>query len=733
VARACVALVLLASCAARTPASVDIDALLTARGPLEARRDLQIRAIGNPRDVASRLALAALDERIGRPSEAIDALEAVVALGGPLGIRWRADDRARLARLIAARGRARLARGAASALPDLERARSLGATIADDELRAARIARAILALHHSDAETRASGRQALAIAITPDTSAPIASAPPQARATPTTAAAPASSDSDAVARDIDAWRGARTDASPEERGRFGLWLWQRGARRAAWDELSAWHAATQPARDPELQQAYLVAARWWIPIDRPGPPPADLVGPARCAFGGCIPRDIVGDELAERAYLLAPLPPPVRDPSDAAALAAITLRQALRGETSWGAALGVRVDVIAFRDPAQFARLPHHAQPVFARLLGRDVPIPSDGATPDERLVLAASRILAGAGASDIEPRIASSPDADPMRRVVAPRAPFTGDAIAEAAARHAALAIHPPGVATAGAGAQQVPTPGSTGVDSARVDTLREIVVAYRRDPLIADRLGRDAVASSVDAAETHATLGALFDALGDPARARAAWQAAVDASPEPTFVRGLAEAQARQGDADAALITATTAAAASGDPAVVWCAVARALADTGKYVHALQAARSAIDLAGAETLAAALAIAVSASRALGRDAQVASLTRQLARIAPDSVEPADEATDAPATPGDDATNARIALASFRRDANNATIARLWVAARWNPRNVELRAVLLTALAPEDPRRRVVIGELVDLASDRDPDLRRAAIAALR
>jgi hypothetical protein len=719
VARACVALVLLASCAARTPAPIDIDALLTARGPLEARRELQIRAIGNPRDVASRLALAALDERLARPSEAIEALEAVVALGGPLGIRWRADDRARLARLIAARGRARLARGAASALPDLERARSLGAAVTDDELRAARIARAIVALHQSDAETRAAGRQSLAVALS--------------------SASSASSASDARARAIDAWRGALASASPEQRGRFGLWLWQRGARRAAWDELSAWHAATQPPRDPALQDAYLTAARWWIPLDRPGPASADLVGPARCAFGPCLPRDILGDEPAERAYLLAPLPPPVRDPLDAAAVAAITLRQALRGETSWGAALTARVDLLALRDPAHFAKLPRHVQPLFARLLGRTAPIPDDGATPGERLLLAAQRVLASASPSDIEPLIAgaagapSSPYADALRRIAAPRAPFAGDAVAEAAARHAAVAAHTAAVAdaqqppAAGADAQQAPSA------AARVEPLREIVVAYRRDPVIADRLGRDAVASSVDAAVMHATLGALFDGLGDPARARASWQAAVDASPEPSFVRGLAEAQARQGDADAALITATTAAAASGDPAVVWSAVARALADSGKYVHALQAARSAIDLAGAETLPSALATAISASRALGRSAQTASLAQQLARIAPDQPLLATDATDPPAPADIDATSARAALASFRQSASAETIARLWIAARWNPRSVELRAALLAAIATDDPRRGVIIGELVDLASDRDPDLRRAAVAALR
>ncbi|HEY0985393.1 MAG TPA: hypothetical protein VGD80_00025, partial [Kofleriaceae bacterium] len=191
------------------------------------------------------------------------------------------------------------------------------------------------------------------------------------------------------------------------------------------------------------------------------------------------------------------------------------------------------------------------------------------------------------------------------------------------------------------------------------------------------------------------------------------------------------------RQGDADAALITATTAAAASGDPAVVWASVARALAGAGKYVHALEAARSAIDLSGPETLPGALAVAISASRALGRAAQAASLAQQLARTAPASGERTDD-EGAPVTArtdgdaGVDPTDGRAALAASRRGSSNETIARLWVAARWNLRDVELRAALLSALAADDARRAVVIGELVDLAGDRDPELRRAAVAAL-
>jgi tetratricopeptide (TPR) repeat protein len=676
----------------RAPSRVDVDTLLTTRGPVEARRDLEIRVIGDPRDVASRLALAALDERLHRPSEAIEVLEAVVALGGPLGVRWHADDRARFARLIAERGRARLARGAATALVDLERARRLGAAITDDELRRARVAGAIAALRHSDAEVRDGGRRTLAALAAPPPGGPGTQGGP---GTPGTPGTPGIHDA------VDDWLGAKAGAAPEQRGRFGAWLWDQGARRAAWDELSAWHAATHPPRDQGLQDSYLTAARWWTPLDRPGPTTDELVGPARCAFVGCVPHEIVGENLLERAYLVAPLPPPVRDPADAAALAVITLHQALRGEVSWGAALAARVDLTAFVDPKQFAKLPRYAQPIFARLVGRSAPIPSEGATPGQRLVIAAEHVLAGAGVAEIAPLIGTAPYAEELRRIVTTRAPFTGDARAEAAVRHASLAVR----------------------DTARDGELRAIAVAYARDPVIADRLGRDAVAGATDAAAMHATLAALFDALGDPARARAAWQAAIDASAEPAFVRGLAEAQARQGDPDAALITATTAAAASGDPAIVWTSIAIALAGAGKYAHALDAARSAIDLSGPETLVAALEVAISASQALGRDAQAAALAEQRARI-----------VQSRGVPGDtDPTDAAAALDAYKQHASGSTIARMWVASRWNPRDVELRAALLGATTPDDARHAVIAGELVDLAGDRDPALRRAAVAALR
>jgi tetratricopeptide (TPR) repeat protein len=389
----------------------------------------------------------------------------------------------------------------------------------------------------------------------------------------------------------------------------------------------------------------------------------------------------------------------VRDPEDAAALVVITLRAALRGEGSWGRAVAARVDVAAFAEPRELARLPGHVRPIVARLVGQDAAIARDGASADERLVIAAERVLAGVSATEIA-ALAEGPYTDELRRMAEARPPFRGDAVAEAAARHASLVA--PGTASA--------------------EQLRAIVAAYLRDPAVADRLGRDAVAGAADAAAMDATLAAIFDGLGDPARARAAWQAAVDASAEPAFVRGLAEAQARQGDADAALISATTAAAASGDPAVVWTAVARELAGAGKYVQALEAARSAIDLAGPESLAAALEVAISASHALGRDAQAEALAAERARAVGQ-----DEAHEG------DPTDGRAALEAYREHASGGTIARLWVASRWNRRDVALRAALHAATAADDARHAVIAGELVALAGDRDPQVGCAAVAALR
>ncbi|MDB4957730.1 MAG: repeat-containing protein [Myxococcales bacterium] len=535
---------MIAACGVRAPAPIDVGTLVRTRGETEARRDLAIRVIGEPRDVQARLALAALDDKLGFPSDAIEQLDAVVMLGGPAGTRWHGEDRARLARLILARGRERLARRSEAALADLQRARELGASVAAGELATAREVAAVAELRHVDAKVRARGRDHLATLLDGPGARP-------------------------------AWRGARADATPAEHGAFGDWLWEQGAYRESYEHLERWHRATRRPRDEALQAAYLRALAWWSPVwlgEVPPPPADELVGPGRCWFpnAGCTPP--------KPELVLAPVEP-YRDARSAAII--------------------------------RYARA-----------------------------------------------RVTGGPD---------PAA-------------------------------------------------LLPIVDAFGRDPAIAERLGRDLVARATDAAVAHAAVGAVFDVLGDFARSRVEWQAAADQSAEPAFERGLSLAAARAGDPDAALIFATKAAAASGDPAVVWLALARALEGIGRHVEALVAARNAIDLAGPDVVQPAIAVAIAASQALGRANQVDALIARSRRG------PEHGAGDVPA-----------ALAEHRSAPTQATIARLWVASRTQPHDVESRVALAAALEPDDPRRATITTELVALAGDPDDAIGLAAVAALR
>lgn len=260
--------------------------------------------------------------------------------------------------------------------------------------------------------------------------------------------------------------------------------------------------------------------------------------------------------------------------------------------------------------------------------------------------------------------------------------------------------------------------TPAAGGVT--RSDLIA-IARAYRRAPAAATRLAADAIARSVDAAMARATLGALFSALGDPARARAEWAAATAASNEVAIAIGYAEACARAGDGDAALVAAMTAAAAAGDPAEVWNTVGQALLDGNRSVDALVAARSAIDLAGPQTIATAFAVAIDASRRLGRSTQAEALAAQRDRVVRRPV------TD------DAAIDRAAASADLARDPSEAHAERAWLATRREPREIDLRIALLAALAGDDPRRGVIVAELVELAGDRDTARGLRAAGALR
>ena len=82
---------------------------------------------------------------------------------------------------------------------------------------------------------------------------------------------------------------------------------------------------------------------------------------------------------------------------------------------------------------------------------------------------------------------------------------------------------------------------------------------------------------------------------------------------------------------------------------------------------------------------------------------------------------------------PGEDPTDADEASADLARVATAATVARAWVASRWNPRDVAIRAALLAAIDADDPRRGSLVTELVALAGDADPQRALAAARALR
>jgi tetratricopeptide (TPR) repeat protein len=486
--------------------------------------DLTRHVLAHPRDVHARLALAARADQQGRPSEALEQLETVVNLGGPLGIQWQPDDRARMARLLVARAKVRLLREAPTARADLDRARSFGAAIDPHDDAAARAAQATTMLRHIDAGERAKGRALLT----------------------------------ALATEEPAWLGAKPDATPAQHGSFGVWLWAIGARREAYEQLDLWHQ--HATVDPDLARVYVTARAWWtseVPTDTP---------PAARPAGAAPPK------LELPALVDAPL--------------------------------------------AAAARYAHTRFP----------------GAPDEAALLGVAR--------------------------------------------------------------------------------------GFAREGVIGDRLGRDVVAASADAAAGHAALGALFDALGDPARARAHWQAAVDLSPEARFVRGLAEAAARTGDGPAARIFGTQAAAAWGDPAVVWISLGNALEQVGQHVEAMTAARNALELAGPDLLPHAADLAIVVSKSLGRTSQAEALL--VRRIQVDT-RPEAEPTDPDA-----------ALLAYHTLPTAGTLARMWVASRAHPLAVELRVVLLAALPDDDPRRATIVGELVALAGDPDSERALAAVRAV-
>jgi tetratricopeptide (TPR) repeat protein len=211
-----------------------------------------------------------------------------------------------------------------------------------------------------------------------------------------------------------------------------------------------------------------------------------------------------------------------------------------------------------------------------------------------------------------------------------------------------------------------------------ASIDDIANIAAAYLRDPAAADRAADDWIAKDVDVAARAPIAAALFAAMGDPARARALWQRAADASPgELRVVRGLALAAAATDDPDAAMIFATNEAAASGDAAPALVEIARALAAHGRYDHALELVHLALQLVPRDDAAPLYDLAIAWSRAEGKDATELEAARAELPAAPTAAPeppPGDLATEAalaadPRVPDDDAAAAWSAFtAAIRR-----------------------------------------------------------------
>src|SRR5688572_22424875 len=153
--RAVVLAALLAGCAARQ--TTNVDRLIARLGVDQARAELKFRVASEPDDLDARRALALLEDANHRPSAAIEHLLVVEAVGGPLGTRWTADDRDRLARLLVGRATERLRRGWLGAEADLAHARRLGAAIEPTIERMAKLARAEAEMREADGKVRARG------------------------------------------------------------------------------------------------------------------------------------------------------------------------------------------------------------------------------------------------------------------------------------------------------------------------------------------------------------------------------------------------------------------------------------------------------------------------------------------------------------------------------------------------------------------------------------------------
>ncbi|MCB9571959.1 MAG: hypothetical protein H6709_07685 [Kofleriaceae bacterium] len=335
--------------------ALDVSALVAELGDAGAAEALRVRIAADPRDVAARRALLALEDRLGHPGEVLAQLEAIHALGGLLDDGLARGERARLAALYRTRAAGRADRGWACALDDVDRARR-----GPGARRRRRRGRARDPRHGGGGPGRPPSQRSRA-------ARPRRPPPGRGRRSPGRRAG----------RRAGAGRrgaGGAGRGAPAQLAAAGLTLWRRGVRRVAGDVLDRWERTVaaavahgeSPAIDGAVADAWLAARAWWHGRDgRPDPASLDraiAAGASPCHFAraagddGCSAAASVaaGDDGApwEPALVATAAARGWRtdDPVEAAAWVVVTLRAARRGDVgSWLDAVDARVALAALR------------------------------------------------------------------------------------------------------------------------------------------------------------------------------------------------------------------------------------------------------------------------------------------------------------------------------------------------------------------------------------------------
>lgn len=234
-------------------------------------------------------------------------------------------------------------------------------------------------------------------------------------------------------------------------------------------------------------------------------------------------------------------------------------------------------------------------------------------------------------------------------------------------------------------------------------IDTqLAGVANAYWQEPAVGDRKAREYADGDAYTGGRAASLGYLFTALGDTARARSWWERAVELSPRHNkFLFELAMACAATGDLARARVHLTTVIADSGDAGGTAMHAARLLVDMGHDLEAIHMAKLAISVTAPVERPAIARFASEAMERLGRTRDALMLR---------STVPASSRTvpRGPAGgPPDDPTDVDQVLA--------------WVATR-EPADKMARTVLLRSLAWHDDRTMRVRAALLERLPLEDP-----------